>query len=327
MTTNLLIFFTFMLLNEVNGLFSSHHLYSLRGRSVQKSFVELDALGSIALVGAGPGDPELLTLQAVRLLKNASLVISDRLVSPEILQLVTCKLLIARKLPGCAEEAQDEIYEWAKEAVLRGENVVRLKIGDPYLFGRGGEEVLEFRKLGLEPLVAAGVSSSYSAPLSSGIPLTHRGVANQVLITTGYGRDSTKVDLPPFSSDRTVVLLMAVGRLAEIVQNMTQSGYPSNTPIAIIERATTPQQRTIYGTLATIVGIADREQPKAPATIIVGEVVSVLNPLLEEVSLPTQQVNDYETAFTVPDATSLSQTTSLRYEQVYNDVRNLTRIN
>jgi uroporphyrin-III C-methyltransferase len=234
------------------------------------------ALGKVALVGAGPGDPELLTLQALRVLKQASLVISDRLVSQEILDLITCEVRIARKRPGCAEEAQDEIYEWTKEAVLAGRDVVRLKIGDPFLFGRGGEEVLEFRKLGVEPTVVPGVSSSYSAPLAANIPLTHRGVSNSVLISTGYGRDATVVDIPPYASDRTVVLLMAVGRIAEIASNMTAAGYPKTTPVAIVEKATTPEQRTLTGTLETIGEIAKRDEAKAPAAIIIGEVVNVL---------------------------------------------------
>ena len=138
-----------------------------------------------------------------------------------------------------------------------GRNVVRLKIGDPLLFGRGGEEILRFRaELNVEPFLSSGVSSSFSAPLVAGIPLTHRGVSNQVLISTGYGRDGSRVDVPPFSEDRTIVLLMAVGRIGEIAESMMKRGYKRNTPVAIIERATTPKQRTLHGTLESIGGIA-----------------------------------------------------------------------
>jgi len=234
-------------------------------------------LGTLALVGAGPGDPDLLTIQAIRLLKNASLVIADRLISKEILSLITCELRIANKKPGCAEEAQDEIYKWVIDAISSGRNVVRLKIGDPFLFGRGGEEVLEFqKKIGISVTVAPGISSSYAAPLSSGIPLTHRGISNQVLISTGYGKESSVVDVPSFSSDRTIVLLMAVGRIEEIARNMIAQGYPVSTPVAIIERATTPDQRTLFGTLENIAQIAKDQQAKAPSTIVIGEVVNVL---------------------------------------------------
>jgi uroporphyrin-III C-methyltransferase len=233
--------------------------------------------GTVALVGAGPGDPNLLTLQAIKLIQNASLVISDRLVSPEILALVTCELKVARKKPGCAEEAQQEIYEWMSEAVKQGKNVVRLKIGDPFLFGRGGEEVLELRKWGIEPIVSPGVSSSYSAPLAALIPLTHRGVASHVMITTGYGQDAAIVDVPDYKTDMTVVLLMAVGRIEDIASRMIEKGFPGATPVAIVEKATTPQQRIIYGTLATIGVIALEQKATAPATIVVGDVVHVLN--------------------------------------------------
>ena len=221
-------------------------------------------LGSVSLVGAGPGDPDLLTVQAVRLLSQAALVISDRLVSKEILNMIKCELRVAKKRPGCAEEAQEEIYQWTKEAVLQGKHVVRLKIGDPFLFGRGGEEVIEFRKLGIEPLLVPGVSSSYAAPLAAKIPLTHRGVSNSVLISTGYGKNEAVVEIPEYSADRTVVLLMAVGRIDEIATNMTMMGYPKNTPVAIIEKATTPLQRTLTGTLEDIGFVARRDGACAP---------------------------------------------------------------
>ena len=235
------------------------------------------SLGTVSLVGAGPGDPNLLTIQAMKLLQNASLVISDRLVSQEILSLITCELKIAKKRPGCAEEAQREIYSWMKEAVLEGKNVVRLKIGDPFLFGRGGEEVLEMRKLGIECQVSPGVSSSYSAPLAAMIPLTHRGVSSHVVISTGYGQDAAVIDVPAYKADTTVVLLMAVGRIGEIAFKMVSKGFPSSTPVAIIEKATTPQQRILYGTLADIGAVAKEHSAVAPATIVVGDVVNVLS--------------------------------------------------
>lgn len=239
---------------------------------------QLAAMGTVSLVGAGPGDPSLLTLQALRLIKNASLVISDRLVSPEILALVECELKIARKRPGCAEEAQQEIYDWMAEAVRAGRNVVRLKIGDPFLFGRGGEEVLHLRSMGIEPSVSPGVSSSYSAPLAALIPLTHRGVSSHVMISTGYGQDGAIVDVPEYKTDLTVVLLMAVGRIEDLALRMTRKGFPGRTPVAIIEKATTPQQRILYGTLDSIGEVAQRENATAPATIVVGDVVHVLTP-------------------------------------------------
>jgi len=250
----------------------------LASSKAQKRWGLAAALGQLSLVGAGPGDPDLLTVQALRLIKGASLVVADRLISPEILSLVDCELRIAEKRPGCAEEAQEQLYEWVEAALQQGRNVVRLKIGDPLLFGRGGEEILHFRKMGVDAIVAPGISSSYCAPSAALIPLTHRGVSNQVLISTGYGKSSSVVDIPPYVSDRTVVLLMAVGRLSEIAANMTSPhlGYPPSTPVAIVERATMPQQRTIVGTLETIGRLAKEHGAVAPACVVVGDVCTVL---------------------------------------------------
>ena len=177
---------------------------------------------------------------------------------------------------GCAEDAQQEIYRWCKEGVLSGKAVVRLKIGDPFLFGRGGEEILEFRSLGVEPTVAAGLSSSYTAPLIAHIPLTHRGVSSQLLVTTGYGKNGKYVDIPEYHHDRTVVILMAVGRLAEIVIEMMANGYPRSTPIAIIENATNSNERITIGQLDNIAEISKQKNVKPPATIVIGEVIGVL---------------------------------------------------
>ena len=152
-----------------------------------------------------------------------------------------------------------------------------MKIGDPFLFGRGAEEVIEYRKHNIEPSIAAGLSSSYTAPLAANIPITHRGVANQVLISTGYGKNSSIVDLPYYNNERTIVLLMAVGRIDEISKNMTNHlGYPLTTPVCIVEKATTPLQRITYGNLDNIHRISIDNGCKPPATIIIGDVVNVL---------------------------------------------------
>lgn len=242
------------------------------------SAAETPPRGSVALVGSGPGDPDLLTLQAHKLLKGASLVVADRLVSKEILDLIDCELKVANKRPGCAEVAQAELNRWVVEAVQAGETVVRLKIGDPLLFGRGAEEILEYKKHGIEATVCPGLSSAYTAPLYARIPITHRGVANQVVICTGYGRDASVVDAPEYRKEQTVVLLMAVGRIADIAQAMiAQHHYPPATPVAIIERATTPQQRVLYGQLHDIGAVAVAQNAQPPATIVVGNVVSVLS--------------------------------------------------
>lgn len=220
---------------------------------------------------------------------------------------------MARKMPGCAELAQEEIYWWAHEALKEGKHVVRLKIGDPFVFGRGGEEVLTFRRFGVEPTVIPvrvlstcgaflslsvhhlthitqmhvpscmlqGVSAAFAAPLLGSIPVTHRGVSNQVVLCTGYGRDGTSPDLIQYHKEQTIVFLMAVGRLDELCNRLvTMAGYPSKTPVAIVERAGCPNQRTVVGTMETIAAMAIKYNIQPPSTIVVGEVVNVL---LEEV--------------------------------------------
>jgi len=186
-------------------------------------------------------------------------------------------LRVARKLPGCAEAAQEEIYRWVQDGLLAGKHVVRLKIGDPFVFGRGGEEVLKFRSFGVEPRVIPGVSATFSAPLLGSIPVTHRGVSNRVVMCTGYGQNSTSPDLVRYHGDQTVVFLMAVGRLRGLCHDLVHSGgYPSDLPVAIVERAGFSNQRTFVGTLRTIADLANLHNVKAPSTIVVGEVVHVL---------------------------------------------------
>jgi uroporphyrin-III C-methyltransferase len=207
-----------------------------------------------------------------------NLFIVDRLVSEEILSLIQGEIKIANKHPGCAETAQREIYDWCATGVACGKHVVRLKIGDPFVFGRGGEEVLEFRSTcGVEPVVVPGVSAAFSAPLLGSIPVTHRGISNQVVMCTGYGRDNTSPELIQYHKEQTVVFLMAVGRLRSLCENLVKmAGYPVVTPVAIVERAGCPDQRTVVGTIDTIADLAERYDVKPPSTIIVGEVVNAL---------------------------------------------------
>eukprot|EP00752_Nemacystus_decipiens_P010367 g9237.t1 len=275
--------------------------------------------GTCSLVGSGPGDPDLLTVAGLRELQSADLVIADRLVSKEILGLVEGELRVARKYPGCAEQAQREIYRWMREGLSAGKHVVRLKIGDPFIFGRGGEEVLEMRELGVEPKVVPGISSVFSAPLLGGVPVTHRGVATQVTLGTGYGQDYSRPDICDYHPQKTAVFLMAIGRLEELCADLVRRSYPTDTPVAIIENASTPRQRVIKGTVETISEVARGLKVKAPATIVVGEVVGVLHGpeqgLLsdaadgmfagvdeEKVRNAAKRVAEKADAFVVPDA-------------------------
>lgn len=184
---------------------------------------------------------------------------------------------MARKLPGCANLAQEEIYWWAHQGLAAGKHVIRLKIGDPFVFGRGGEEVIKFRKFGVESNVVPGVSAAFSAPLLGNIPVTHRGVSNQVVMCTGYGRENTSPDLIQYHKEQTIVFLMAVGRLRELCERLIRlANYPKDTPVGIIERAGCPTQRTVVGNMQTIADIAEKLNVQAPSTIVVGKVVDVL---------------------------------------------------
>eukprot|EP00579_Thalassiosira_antarctica_P001287 CAMPEP_0201867558 /NCGR_PEP_ID=MMETSP0902-20130614/1740_1 /ASSEMBLY_ACC=CAM_ASM_000551 /TAXON_ID=420261 /ORGANISM="Thalassiosira antarctica, Strain CCMP982" /LENGTH=352 /DNA_ID=CAMNT_0048392733 /DNA_START=91 /DNA_END=1149 /DNA_ORIENTATION=- len=233
---------------------------------------------TITLVGAGPGSPDLLTVAAHRIITDpTNFIIVDRLVSQEILDLIEGEYRVANKHPGCQSKAQEEIYEWCKVGLDEGRHVVRLKIGDPFVFGRGGEEVLEFREFGVEPTVIPGVSAAFSAPLLGSIPVTHRGVSNQVVMCTGYGRNNTSPDLIQYHKEQTVVFLMAVGRLRTLCHNLvSKANFPVDTPVGIVERAGCPDQRTVVGTMETIADLAEKYDVRPPSTIVVGEVVNVL---------------------------------------------------
>ena len=235
-------------------------------------------MGSIALVGSGTGDPDLLTLAAHKAIKEADLVLSDKIVPAEVVALVQCELKIARKFPGNADAAQIEFNEMALKAIKQGKKVVRLKQGDPYLFGRGGEEVLFFRKHGIVPHVIPGISSTVAAGLLAGIPLTHRGVASQFLVTTGTGASNSSAPLPTFDKHRTDVFLMAIHRLEALTKDLlTTQSYPQDIPCAIVERASCKDQRVIWGTLSNIVQVLEScGGSRPPGLLIVGHAINVL---------------------------------------------------
>ncbi|KAI8887068.1 tetrapyrrole methylase [Backusella circina FSU 941] len=231
----------------------------------------------ITLIGAGPGDPELITIKAKRYLEEADLVISDRLIPQQILDTVTGELRIARKVTGKSDEAQQELMEWCLEGLKNNLHVVRLKIGDPLLFGRGGEEIIWFRERGYEPELIAGISSAFSAPMAANIPVTFRGVSDQVIITTGRGTKGSMPDLPLYGPTQTLVVLMAVGRASELKQMLLDRKYPADVPICWIENSNCPEERIIFGKLETMASVVEEHGIKAPAVLVVGKSDAVLN--------------------------------------------------
>ncbi|ORE06002.1 hypothetical protein BCV72DRAFT_208217 [Rhizopus microsporus var. microsporus] len=260
---------------DMNDLLEAYH----HDEGYESSVTSNDAReGSITLVGAGTGDPGLLTVAAHQAIKEADLVLSDKIVPEEVVALVECELKIARKFPGNADAAQEEFNELALKAIQQGKKVVRLKQGDPYLFGRGGEEVLFFRKHNIIPRVIPGISSSVAAPLLAGIPLTHRSVASQFLVTTGTGAQKSPAPLPTYEKHRTDVFLMAIHRLEAITHDLiSKQNYPADIPCAIIERASCKDQRVIYGPLSRIASILERcGGSRPPGLLVVGHAIDVL---------------------------------------------------
>jgi uroporphyrin-III C-methyltransferase len=198
---------------------------ALRAANAEKSGES--RTGRIILAGSGPGNPDLLTRAAHKAILSADLILADKLVPSPILDLVPRRATvhIARKFPGNADKAQEELLEMGLEGLKAGKVVVRIKQGDPYIYGRGGEEYDFFRSHGYIPTVLPGITSALSAPLFAAIPTTHRGVADQVLICTGTGRKGAPLDPPEYVASRTMVLLMALHRLSPLVERHTMRRY------------------------------------------------------------------------------------------------------
>ena len=244
-----------------------------------------DSGAGISLVGCGPGRAELLTLEALGAIWAADVVICDRILGAALKELVRpgAELVLeAEKLPGRADAAQAELNAWGVGALRKGKRVARLKAGDPFLFGRGGEEVLFYRRHGFEPAVVPGVSSCLAAPLAAGIPVTHRGFASQLLVTTAQAQGGAAPRLPAFEPARTVVVLMGVGRIPSMASDYAAAGYPLDTPVAIIERATQRDERVTRSTLRHVREDAERAHVESPAVIVVGAVVDALSVAVAE---------------------------------------------
>lgn len=237
--------------------------------------------GRIILAGSGPGHPDLLTTATLKAIRSADLILADKLVPGPVLDLVPRRtpISVARKFPGNADAAQEELHQLGLAALKEGKIVLRLKQGDPYLYGRGAEEVAFFRQHGYEATVLPGITSALSAPLFAKIPVTHRAVSDQVLVCTGTGRKGASPDPPPYLPNQTVVFLMALHRLRDLVSSLTNrhaSLYPLNTPCAVIERASCPDQRVIRTTLEFVNAAVEEEGSRPPGLLVVGAVCEVL---------------------------------------------------
>ena len=247
---------------------------------------------TIVLAGSGPGAPQLLTVATRDAIQSASVILADKLVPAPVLELIPRRtpVHIARKFPGNADAAQQELLELGLEALSKGLTVLRLKQGDPYIYGRGGEEYTFFKEHGYDPIVLPGITSALSAPLFAAIPATHRSISDQVLICTGTGRKGAAPSPPPYVKTQTVVFLMALHRLNSLIDSLVASTnacngsgsgvaylpWPTTTPCAIIERASCSDQRVIRTTLQHVVSAVEEEGSRPPGLLVVGYACEVL---------------------------------------------------
>ena len=233
-------------------------------------------IGKVFLVGAGPGDPGLLTLRAAELLREADTVVYDRLVHPEVLRHARAhaRLIFAGKEGGGEQMAQEEINRTLIAQARLGRKVVRLKGGDPSVFGRGGEEALALARAGVPFDVVPGVSSGVAAPAAAAIPVTHRNVSTAVTFATASLAGGSP-DWAHLARSPTLVLFMAGKRLDEATKQLIEHGRDAQIPAAVIEAGTWEHQRVVVGTLETIATLANEAQVGSPAIVVVGEVVAI----------------------------------------------------
>ena len=234
----------------------------------------------VTLVGAGPGDPELLTLKAVKAIRAATVLLVDDLVSPEVLSYAGpgARVIHVGKRGGCKSTPQAFIERLMVLAAREGENVVRLKGGDPFIFGRGGEEVEHLREAGIEVEIVNGITSGLAAVTSLGVPLTHREHAHGVVFVTGHahagspGEHWRSLGAAVRDARLTLVIYMGVSGAARIQQDLL-TALPASTPVAVVQRASMPDQRQAITTLGELDATIAREQLTSPAVIVVGDVL------------------------------------------------------
>ncbi|MGW3122454.1 uroporphyrinogen-III C-methyltransferase [Streptomyces sp. NPDC001107] len=235
----------------------------------------------VALVGGGPGDPDLITVRGRRLLAEADVVIADRLGPRDLLAELPphVEVIDAAKIPYGRFMAQEAINNALIEHAKQGKSVVRLKGGDPYVFGRGMEELNALAEAGIPCTVVPGISSSISVPGAAGIPVTHRGVAHEFTVVSGHVAPDDERSLVDWASlaklTGTLVILMGVDKIGKIAETLVAHGKPADTPVALVQEGTTAAQRRVDATLATVGETVRTQEVKPPAVIVIGEVVGV----------------------------------------------------
>jgi uroporphyrin-III C-methyltransferase / precorrin-2 dehydrogenase / sirohydrochlorin ferrochelatase len=249
----------------------------LASRLTTPRVADAPSLGEVYLIGAGPGDPDLLTLRALQLLQQADVILYDRLVSEAVLERARrdAQRIFVGKETG-ERGQQQRIHELLIELTGRGQRVARLKGGDPFVFGRGGEELEVLKRHGIPYTVVPGITAALGAAASSGVPLTMRGLAQSVTFVTGHEGEDAGRDWRYFADpSHTVVFYMGVAQLDAILARLRSAGAALAHPVAIIERATLPGERVLRGTLADIAQVAQRAQVAPPALLVVGAVAAL----------------------------------------------------
>lgn len=235
--------------------------------------------GKVSLIGAGPGDPELMTLRALRMLREADVVVYDRLVSPEILAMSPddARMISVGKSPKCHPVTQQGINDILLKESLAGNNVARLKGGDPMIFGRGSEEAEHLMRHGIDVDYAPGITAAQGASCSTGVPLTHRGIATGIQYVTGHRQADKVLDLDwkrLADPNTTLVIYMGVANIGQIAMGLMTEGLSGSTPVMAVAQTTTPQEKKLVSRLDGIAQDIRESEFKAPVLFIIGKVVS-----------------------------------------------------
>lgn len=259
-------------------------------------------MAKVYLVGAGPGDPELLTVKAARLLAAADVILYDRLVSPAVLALARpgAELVYVGKEDGCAQETQRRIFGELALNALRGRLVLRLKGGDPMVFGRGAEEWAYLAQLGVAVEVVPGISSAVAVPALASIPLTARGIARSFVVATGHAKDGEPQDWSTFGAVDTLVILMGVKHRASIARALIEAGRRPEEPCAFIHKGSTESEQVVLSTLAEVA--AGETQVESPAVWVCGQVVALRAQLQGEMPAGAESGEPLQPWLDVPEA-------------------------
>lgn len=241
--------------------------------------------GKVYIVGAGPGDPDLITVKGKRCIETADVILYDRLINPELLEYAKsdADLIYCGKLPGYHTMKQETINHFLIKFAMNGKIVTRLKGGDPFVFGRGGEEAESLKTHGIAYEIIPGITSGIAASAYAGIPVTHRKISSSVAFVTGHGCDESKDDIEWDALARgvqTLVVYMGMKHLPEICRKLMASGKAASTPVALVHWGTKEDQVSVTGTLETITAVAEQKAIENPTIIVIGDVVRLREQLM-----------------------------------------------